>query len=241
MKKIMVLGGSGATGSLVVNRLLNSGFDVVLIVRSKSRLSNDVLERAEVIEGEISSYSDHQLESALQGCDACVSCLGHNITLSGMFGRPRYLVTEVIKKLIRVKKSTNLKPFKFVLMSSSGVQNQMIVEHPPLSQRLVVSMLRLLLPPHRDNEHAAAELMNNHKLHLSSLEWVVIRPDTLIDKPEVTPIQEYESPVRNVIFNAGHTSRVNVAEFMYRLLTEEALWTLWKFKMSVIYDVDGLE
>lgn len=241
MKKVMVLGATGATGSLVVKRLLNRGLDVVMIVRSKSRLSQEMLMQAEVIEGEISIFSDNQLRDALEGCDACISCLGHNLTFKGVFGQPRDFVEGLVKKLIRIKKSTNEKPFKFVLMSSSGVQNHAIAEHPAMSQRLVVSMLRKLLPPHKDNELAAHALVCSRMGAMSPIDWVVVRPDTLIDKPEVTSFQEYQSPIRNVIFNAGQTSRINVAEFMCRLLTEDSLWEAWKYKMPVLYDLDALK
>ncbi|OOY35540.1 hypothetical protein BOV90_03935 [Solemya velum gill symbiont] len=46
----------------------------------------------------------------------------------------------------------------------------------------------------------------------------------------------HTSPVRNVIFNAGKTSRINVADFMSDLAVKSELWNEWKGKMPVIYD-----
>lgn len=238
MKKILILGASGATGSLVVEALLKRSIEVVMVVRNKSRLSEEVLKNAEVVEGEISLFSEAEMITALSGCDACISCLGHNLSFKGIFGQPRNLVTEVVSKLVRVSEQVSDTPLKFVLMGSSGVQNHSIDERPPLSQRLVVSLLRVLVPPHRDNEQAAASLFRASKENNSTLEWVVVRPDTLIDQPQVSIYHLYDSPTRNVIFNAGHTSRINVADFMSRLLTEQDLWNAWQYKMPVIYNAN---
>lgn len=52
----------------------------------------------------------------------------------------------------------------------------------------------------------------------------------------VTEYNEHPSPTRSAIFNPGATSRINVAHFMARLLTEEATWNMWRGQMPVIYN-----
>lgn len=240
MNKVLVLGATGATGSLLVERLLESSIEVVAIVRSKSRVSGNISGKIELIEGDISSLSDQQLKPVLEGCSACLSCLGHHLTFKGLFGQPRMLVTDTVSKVLRVAKALERKPFKFVLMSSSGVQNHLFLERPPFSQKCVVSMLRILVPPHYDNEQAAARLVNDTLSDKLSLEWVAVRPDTLTNQPGVSAFELRDSPVRNVIFNAGRTSRTNVAEFMTLLLTDQNLWDRWKGRMPVIYDAESL-
>ena len=49
-------------------------------------------------------------------------------------------------------------------------------------QRRVVGLIRLLLPPHVDNEQAADHLHTSGSVSDKSVEWVVVRPDTLIDE-----------------------------------------------------------
>ena len=49
-------------------------------------------------------------------CDAIVSTLGHNLSFKGMFGNPRQLVTDSIKKLCKVSENTKNKPVKIILM-----------------------------------------------------------------------------------------------------------------------------
>ncbi len=53
----------------------------------------------------------------------------------------------------------------------------------------------------------------------------------LLDDDEVTPYVTHPSPVRSAIFDAGETSRINVAHFMIALITEGPLWDQWKGQM----------
>ena len=63
-----------------------------------------------------------------------------------------------------------------------------------------------------------------------------MRPDGLIDEDTVSSYTVHESPTRSAIFNAGKTSRINVAHFMTELASSESLWQEWKGKMPVIYN-----
>ena len=116
------------------------------------------------------------------------------------------------------------------------MSNRDIPEKPPLSQRLVVAQLRLLLPPHADDEKAADFLRIAIGQAHENVEWVVVRPDSLTDEGSVTAYDLESSPIRNTIFDAGATSRANVANFMCRLVTEPELWQAWKRQMPVIYN-----
>lgn len=60
---------------------------------------------------------------------------------------------------------------------------------------------------------------------------MAVRPDTLLDEPEVTEYQLFPSPIRSAIFDAGKTSRINVAHFMTELITTNSTWINWQGKM----------
>lgn len=68
------------------------------------------------------------------------------------------------------------------------------------------------------------------------MEWAAVRPDGLINEDRVTEYELYPSPVRSAIFDAGKTSRINVAHFMANLITDESAWQEWKGQMPVIYN-----
>ncbi|MFT5427289.1 MAG: hypothetical protein ACI9ZT_002248, partial [Gammaproteobacteria bacterium] len=212
---------------------------VVAIIRATSTLSqaNDKQPNLDLIRANISDMSEDDLASYLENCDAVLSCLGHNLTFKGMFGKPRLLVTDSIEKISRTLESINAdKQVKIILMNTTGNSNRDIPEQAPLSQRCVISLLRLLLPPHVDNEKAADFL----RLHVGQthecIEWVAVRPDGLTDEDNVTEYDIHPSPIRNPIFDAGQTSRINVANFMSNLVINSDLWDTWKGKMPVIYN-----
>jgi len=68
------------------------------------------------------------------------------------------LVTDAVRSLCTAIKSTSLQhPVKLVLMNTTGNRNRNrgLDEEISLGQKCVIWFLRLLLPPHVDNEKAA--------------------------------------------------------------------------------------
>jgi hypothetical protein len=147
------------------------------------------------------------------------------------------LVTDATRRLYSAIKAGSFgKATRFVLMNTAGNSNRDLQEPVSFSERCVIALLRLLLPPHADNERAAEYLRTRIGLNNEVLEWVVVRPDNLIDENEVSEYELFPSPTRSAIFDAGMTSRVNVAHFMARLITEDDTWNRWKGQMPVIYN-----
>jgi len=238
MKKALVLGASGATGRLLVQSLLQKGVEVIAIVRNANSLKNvnSTHTGLQIVEAEISELSESDLAQRLTECEVVLSCLGHNLTFKGMFGHPRRLVTDAIKKVVKTIESINSdKKFRIILMNTTGNSNRDIPEKPPYSQRFVIFLLRLLLPPHADNEDAADFLRVQVGQNNNKLEWAAVRPDGLIDEDQVSPYDIHVSPLKNAIFDAGTISRINVADFMSELAIKSELWDEWKGKMPVIY------
>jgi len=239
MDKALVLGASGATGQLLVKLLLQKGIEVIAIVRNKNALSStdSAYQNLKIVEAEISKMPKDDLSLYLKECDVVLSCLGHNLTFKGLFGKPRKLVTDAIKTVVVSIESLNVdQKVKIILMNTTGHSNRDIPEKPPLSQRIVVFLLRLLLPPHVDNENAADYLRLHVGHNKNRIEWTVVRPDGLINEDQVSHYDIHASPTRNAIFNAGSTSRINVADFMSELAINTELWDEWKGKMPVIYN-----
>ena len=233
--KVLVVGASGATGRLVVDQLLDRGVEVNAIVR----LLDSLPEHPNLykIQASVDSLTDSVMAAHLRGCDAVVSCLGHNLTFKGIFGKPRALVTETIQCICRAINSIESgNVVKVILMNTSGNSNRDIPETPPLSQRIVVAILRVLLPPHVDNENAADFLRTHIGQNDKMIEWVAVRPDALTDEKEVAGYNVHISPIRNPIFDSGVTSRINVGNFMTELILNDKTWMEWKGKMPVIYN-----
>jgi hypothetical protein len=154
-----------------------------------------------------------------------------------MFGHPRWLVTEATQRLCDIILQTKPEaPVKFVLMNTTGNVNKHAGETISKGQSVVVALIRHLLPPHADNEEAARYLQSHFGDNQKRVEWVAVRPDSLIDKESVSEYQVYASPIRSAIFDAGKTSRINVARFMSQMILNEEEWSKWKRQMPVVYN-----
>ncbi len=239
MMTTLVVGASGATGRLLVEQLCNRGQNVRVIVRSPNKLP-ETLRNHDLVTttyASILELSDAEMTQHVNGCDAVASCLGHNISLKGIFGHPHKLVTDAIRRLCSaIEANQSDKPTKFVLMNTAGNSNRDLHEPISFSQQCVMELIRLLLPPHVDNEAAADYLRTKIGQDDRAIQWVAVRPDNLIDENQVTKYEVYASPIRSAIFDAGVTSRINVANFMADLITDDDTWNEWKGQMPVIYN-----
>lgn len=236
--KVLVLGASGATGKLVLKQLVKRKINTRILIRESAFLSEEFLDNplVEVVKGNITDLDQSDLEHLLRDCDAAISCLGHNISLQGMFGQPRYLVLDTIRNLSQTVHNIPNKKIKIILMSTTAYTNTSVGEKNSFGERIVFALLMGVLPPHRDNVKAADFLIHEIGNEDESIEWVAVRPDTLIDKDLVSDYEICESPKRSPMFDAGETSRSNVSHFMAELVTDENLWKKWVYKTPVLYN-----
>ena len=235
----LVVGASGATGRLLVEQLLRRGQNVKVIVRSHDSLPDVVLKygNLSVVHASILNFSNSEMLQIVHGFDAVASCLGHNLSFKGIFGHPRRLVTDATRRLCdAIKTHSSDRPTKFVLMNTAGNSNRDLHETISFGQKCVIGVIRLLLPPHLDNEKAADYLRTSIGQNNKVIEWVAVRPDGLIDEDQVTEFDVHPSPTRSAIFDAGKTSRINVGHFMADLITDDDTWDRWKGQMPVIYN-----
>jgi nucleoside-diphosphate-sugar epimerase len=239
---VLIVGATGATGRLLVKQLLDRGHHVKVIVRSAEKLPEALRdhENLSVIQAAVLDLSDAELAQHVRGCEAVASCLGHNMTMKGIFGRPRKLVTDAVRRLCEaIKANSPEKPVKLVLMNTVGNSNRDLDEPRSLAEKSVARLLRLLVPPHVDNEQAADYLRSQVGQNDNQIEWAVVRPDSLIDAAEVTLYETLPSPIRSAIFDPGQTSRINVGHFMADLITEDEIWRKWHGQMPVIYNSEN--
>lgn len=237
---ILVVGATGATGRLVVDQLLSRGMNVKVIVRSPDKIPEIVKNNKNltIITASVLELENTELASHVQGCDAVVSCLGHNLNWKGIYGQPRRLVHETARRICSaIKTNSPENPTKYILMNTAGNSNRDNQEPVSFAQKCIIFLIRLLLPPHVDNEKASDYFRTVIGQNNGLIEWAVVRPDNLIDNGNVSEYEVHPSPVRSAIFNAGQTSRINVAGFMAELITDNQTWNKWKGKMPVIYNV----
>ncbi|QQS34748.1 MAG: SDR family oxidoreductase [Ignavibacteriales bacterium] len=236
--KVLVLGATGATGILVVKQLLNRNVSVKVVARAESPKLNELKNNdlLQIIIGNISEFDLNKNLELISDCNAVVCCLGHNISFKGLYGKPRRLVTDSLKNICEAITKSKKENVKLILMNTTGNMNIKIKENYSLADRIVMSLLYFILPPHKDNVTAAEYLSENITENNPNIEWTAVRPDSLTNEEKVSGYEIIESPKRSPIFDAGNTSRINVSHFMIELLMNEELWNKWKFKMPVIYN-----
>jgi nucleoside-diphosphate-sugar epimerase len=237
-QKVLLVGGTGRTGRRVLAQLLARGVGVRAIVRSTRGLPAGITGNpgVELVEASLLSLSDQELQEHLRGCDAVISCLGHVLSLKGVLGPPRDLVTSATARLCRALQALRpVRPARFILMTSVSV-------HRPggldtlrgAFERVLLWLLRGVLPPAKDNQQAADVLQERIGPADPFVEWVVVRPDTLLEG-EVSEYTLHEGLV-NRLFAPGQTRMANVAHFTCELATSPEAWAAWKGKAPVIVD-----
>jgi uncharacterized protein YbjT (DUF2867 family) len=233
---VLLLGGTGRTGGRVLEQLLGRGVNVRAIVRSAGRLPEGVAANPalSVIEADMTSMSLDELGRCVSGCDAVISCLGHNINLKGMFGPPRDLVTRAVSRVCgAIEALRPAEPVKVVWMSTVSVNRPGRADaRRGNTERAVVAVLRGLIPPARDNQSAADFLVDTIGTADPFVRWVAVRPDTLREG-DVTEYSLHEGLVASLA-KPDDTNMSNVAQFMCELAEDQALFERWAGKMPVI-------
>ena len=236
MMTVLLVGGTGRTGGRVLEQLLSRGVNVRAIVRSAKKLPASVAgdPGLTVIEADLLSLAGEDLQNHVRGCDAVISCLGHVISLKGVFGPPRDLVVQATMRLCRaiqaVQPST---PTKFILMSSVSVNHPAGLDtHRGNFDKAVMWLMRALVPPAKDNQRATDFLYDDIGTANRFVQWVAIRPDTLLEG-DVSEYVLHENLV-STLFKPDKTNMANVAHFMSEMATDPDTWEKWKGMLPVV-------
>jgi nucleoside-diphosphate-sugar epimerase len=234
--EVLLLGCTGRTGGRVLQQLLARGVNVRAVVRSAGRLPAGVADDrgVTVVEADLLSLSDEQVREQVDGCDVVISCLGHTISAQGVFGPPRDLVTRSVERVCRAAKDLRpAQPVRLILMSTVSVNRRGGVDtRRGQLEKAALWTLRGLVPPARDNQCAADFLHDVIEPADPHLQWVVVRPDSLVDG-DVTDYALHEGLVDSLL-RPGKTNRANVAHFMCQLATDAEAWATWQGKLPVI-------
>jgi nucleoside-diphosphate-sugar epimerase len=237
-EKVLLLGGTGRTGRRVLAQLLGRGVNVRAIVRSRGSLPSEVAASPglEVVEADLLSLPDEVLRRHLRGCTAVISCLGHTLSVRGVLGPPRDLVTRATRRVCAsVEALRPGRPVKLALMSSVSVEQPGGLDvRRGAPERAFTWLIRSLLPPARDNQLAADYLSTTVGAGNPFVQWVVVRPDTLLEGE--TSRYDLHAGLVNSLFAPGKSTMANVAHFLCELVTDPAAWEAWKGRMPVVVD-----
>jgi uncharacterized protein YbjT (DUF2867 family) len=190
--KILVLGGTGGTGQLIVAQALERGDDVTAVVRSAEKARH--LRGAKLIFGD--ARDEATLREGLRDRDAVVSALG---TPASPF-REVTLLSASTRALVSAMKSEHVS--RLVCITGMGAGDS-AGHGGVLFDNLIFPLL--LRKVYADKNRQEAIVRD------SALDWVIVRPSMLNDKPSRDTIRTLTDLSG---FHGGTISRADVAKFV---------------------------
>jgi uncharacterized protein YbjT (DUF2867 family) len=197
--KILVLGATGATGRLIVSQAVARGYDVTVLVRSAEKASD--LKGAKVIVGD--ARDEIVLRQAVKGRDAVVSALG---TPASPF-REVTLLSIATRALVSAMKAEQVS--RLVCITGMGAGDS--AGHGGfLFDNLIFPLLLRKVYADKDRQEAI--------VRDSGLDWVLVRPSVLNNKPGRDTIRALTDLSS---FHGGTISRANVASFVLEQVRDD--------------------
>ena len=198
--KILVLGATGGTGRLIVSQALARGHEVTALVRSAEKAGD--MKGARLVIGDV--RDEKALREALKGQDLVVSALG---TPASPFREVRLLSTAT-RALVNAMKAEQVS--RLVCITGIGAGDS--AGHGGfLFDNLIFPLL--LKNVYADKNRQEAIVRD------SGLDWVLVRPSVLNDKPSRGPVRAL-TDLSDV--HGGTISREDVASFVLDQLRTDA-------------------
>lgn len=173
--KLAVIAATGATGRLVLSRALEAGHEVTAVVRNPAKLEAPV----ESVKADLSRPDAAALEAAVAGCDAVVSALGP--TSKAELG----VTTTGTKALIGAMRAAGVKRLVVLSAAPVGTVPTRIRPDKPRHEsgegplmRVATTVVKRVLRDH----YADLAAMEDEVID-SGLDWTIVRPPQLTDKP----------------------------------------------------------
>jgi putative NADH-flavin reductase len=195
---ILVLGATGGTGREVVSQALAAGHNVTALVRDLRRVTM-VSDRLQVVQGDVTSEGP-TLSDVVLGQDAVICALGR-----GRSFEPSSLIARSVPLIVEAMQRHGVS--RLVHTSAFGIGDT-YHDLPVLPRVFVRTLLRRI---YRD------KTVGEQALHVCNLEWTVVYPAGLTDKPRSGRYRTGEHlPLRGF----PTISRADVAEFLLSQLTD---------------------
>jgi putative NADH-flavin reductase len=198
--KLLVLGATGGTGRLIVSQAPTRGHEVTALVRSPEKAGD--LKGATVVVGDV--REEKALLEALKGQDAVISALG---TPASPFSEVTLLSTAT-RALVSAMKAEHVS--RLVCITGIGAGDS--AGHGGFLFDNVIFPL-FLKKVYADKNRQEAIVRD------SGLDWILVRPSVLNDKPSSGSIRALTDLSD---FHGGSISRQDVATFVLDQLRADA-------------------
>ncbi|WP_194903943.1 NAD(P)-dependent oxidoreductase [Catenulispora rubra] len=213
--KFLLLGATGATGSLFIEQALADGHEVTAYVRSPDKLAPR--ERLTVVAGDVRDAA--ALTEAMSGAspDAVVSTLG-----LGRTRKPNNLIADSTRAIVEAAGRSGTS--RVLVMSAFGVGQ---------SADKASAIARFMYRTGGKAIYADKEVGDRH-LAASDLDWTLAYPVLLTNKPKTGSYQAIDLGQLTRLPGMPRVARADVAAFLLAAATEDT----WSRRTVVL--VEGL-
>lgn len=207
MSVIAVFGGTGFIGSCLSEKLVARGYRVRLLVRDPIKAREfSGKEGFEVVEGALPDLA--AITKCIEGGSSDFSgdpsgVVSGVINVTGQRGRSKAEMQTLVegnRNIIVAMEALGVNPY----IKISGTSVRLPGEKFPLMRHLLDIAFRVLLP-----NPTRCKYLEQEDILSSKLDWVMVRPPAIVDKPANKPLQAHEYQHLGM-----SVSREDLCEFM---------------------------
>ncbi|WP_061961156.1 NAD(P)-dependent oxidoreductase [Demequina flava] len=166
MTTIALFGATGKTGSRVLTRLLDAGYEVRALARDASKLPSR--EGLTSVQGDVQDATT--VSETVAGADAVLSLFGH------VKGSSHTLQTDGTRHIVEAMKAQGIS--RIVTLSGGGLGADK--DQPGVPDKIIRALLKLLSGHLLSDAEGHVEV-----LEASGLDWTVVRAPRLTENPGV--------------------------------------------------------
>src|SRR5258708_339082 len=212
--KLTIFAATGGIGRHVLEQAVAAGHDVTAIVRNPKKLSEQIRQGVRTVTADLAAPDLGALESAVAGADAVLSGLGpRSMSEAG-------ITSQGTRAIVEAMKATDARRIVVVSAAPIGTVPSPGRPHTPkhdpgdgfFMRNLLSPMIKVVLRKH----YADLALMEDI-LRESRLDWTVVRPPRLTDKPLT---RTYRTAYGQNVRGGVSISRAEVAHLMLRALEQ---------------------
>jgi len=207
MSNILIIGANGGIGRQAVELALAAGHHVTAVLRQPANLplTHPLLQK---IQGDVMHPGTFEQSMAHQ--DAVISALG---VKGGLFGdKPTTLYSQGNANLITLMQQHHIRRAYFISASALDISPVMPFFARFAAKYILQKLLRHMYADQREMEKLVKD---------SGLDWTIIRPPRLTDKPATG---SYRFSINSFLKNCLSISRADVAHFMVNNIDNKAIY-----------------
>lgn len=167
MKRIALFGATGQTGKLFLNKALDAGYTVAVLVRDPAKLSS-THPNLRVMQGDVLNEND--VRSLVQNSNVVVSLFGH------VKNSPEWLQTNGTQNIARAMQQFGIK--RIISLSGGGLPYPE-KDRPKFADNLIRTIMKIAVPKILNDA-----IRHHEVLEQSNLDWTIVRGPRLTNDPE---------------------------------------------------------